>query len=209
MVAAFHAAYRALASLFLPPEGDRLATVVVAIPGLRTVTRPLSSLACGAELGRLLDRLERFDDADVERLGVDHAVLFLSGSRDRAVQPYESWHVDAGDYEQPTASAALSSRYREAGLAVGLPGELPDHVAVELEFCAFLCHQEGDAEEAEARRWREERRSFLMEHPLRWLDAFERALIASVPDTDYARFARTARLVATDDRMLLDALLRG
>jgi TorA maturation chaperone TorD len=205
--AAFHAAYRVVASLFLPPEDARLATVVMAIPELRSITWPLSNLACGASLDRLLTQLEGLDDADVERLGTDHAGLFLSGSRDRAVQPYESWHVEAGGYERPTVSAALSSRYREAGLVVGLPGELPDHVAVELEFCAYLCHQEGDAEEAAVRRWREERRSFLVEHPLRWLDAFERALTASAPDTPYVGFARTARLVATDDRMLLDVLL--
>ena len=206
--AAFHAAYRVLTTLFLPPEEERLATAVTAVPELRSIMWPLSNLACGSLLDRLLTRLERFEDADVERLGADHVALFLSGSRDHAVQPYESWHVGVGGYEQPTVSAALSSRYREAGLAVGLPGELPDHVAVELEFCAYLCHEEGDAREEEARRrWQRERQVFLVEHPLRWLGAFEIALATAMADSLYVGFARTARAVVTDDRMLLDILL--
>jgi TorA maturation chaperone TorD len=207
--ASFRAAYRVLASLFLPPEEERIATVVVAVPELRSTTWLLSGLACGPSLARLFDRLEGLDDASLERLVADHTALFLSGSLDRAVQPYESWHVGADGFEQPSASAALSRRYRKAGLVVALPGELPDHVAAELEFCAHLCRREGDAEGPGVRRWRQERRAFLVEHPLRWLDAFERALAASTPDSPYVGFARTARLVAHDDRMLLDVLLSG
>jgi TorA maturation chaperone TorD len=206
--AAFHAAYRVLALLFLPPEQDRLATVVLAIPELRSIVWPLSNLPCDGHLDELLTGLEALDDAGVERLGTDHAAMFLSGSRDHAVQPYESWHVRAGDYERASVSAALSARYRTAGLAVGLPGELPDHVAIELEFCAYLCHEEGDAaDDAAARRWRRERRAFLVEHPLRWLGSFERAVWGSIPESPYVGFARTARQVASDDRMLLDVLL--
>lgn len=207
--AAFHAAYRVLASLFLPPEPDRVATIIAALPELRTILWPLSNLRCGGILDRIFMWLDGLDDDEVEQLGSDHAALFLSGSRDRAVQPYESWHVGAGDYEQPSVSASLSARYREAGLAVGIPGELPDHVAIELEFCAYLCHEEGDADPAAVVRWREERRRFLLEHPLRWLRTFERALRGSVPATPYTEFARAARAVADDDRMLLDALLAG
>ena len=208
MPAAFNAAYRVLSTLFLPPDGERLATVVTAVPELRSIAWPLSNFACGDALDRILARLERFEDADVERLGADHTALFLSGSRDHAVQPYESWHVGAGGYEQPAVSAALGSLYREAGLAVGLRGELPDHVAVELEFCAYLCHQEGDAREEEARRrWQRERRVFIAEHPLRWLTAFGSALAASMADSLYVGFARTARVVAADDGMLLDIVL--
>jgi TorA maturation chaperone TorD len=206
--AAFHAAYRVLSGLFLPPEADRIATIVTAIPELRRILWPLSNLACGGPLDRMVKELEGLQDEDVERLGEDHTALFLSGSRDHAVQPYESWHLGVDGYEQPAASAALSALYREAGLAVGLPGELPDHVAVELEFCAYLCHQEGDADDEGARlRWRGERRAFLREHPLRWLGAFEGGLAASMPDSRYVGFARTARAVAADDGMLLDIVL--
>jgi TorA maturation chaperone TorD len=205
--AAFHAAYRVISSLFLPPEPDRVATVVIAVPELRLITSPLSSLTCGPVLDGLLADLEGFDDEHVERLAADHAALFLSGSPDRAVQPYESWHVRAGDYEQPAVSAVLSAVYRDAGLAVGIPGELPDHVAVELEFCAYLCHQEGDVDEVSAPRWRRERRAFLIEHPLRWLGAFEHAVRRSIPETRYSGFARAARAVAAADRILLDALI--
>jgi TorA maturation chaperone TorD len=206
--AAFHAAYRVLGALFLPPEGERVATVVTAIPELRHVLWPLSNLACGRPLDRVLARLEGFEDADLERLAADHAALFLSGSRDLAVQPYESWHLGVDGYEQPAASATLATLYRTAGLAVGLPGELPDHVAVEREFCAYLCHEEGDAQDQlERHRWRRERRAFLEEHPLRWLGSFEQALGRSIADSLYVDLARTARVVASDDRMLLDILL--
>jgi TorA maturation chaperone TorD len=206
--AAFHAAYRVLSTLFLPPEQNRLATVVTAVPELRSIVWPLSNLSCGPAFDRVLKELERLEDEDVERLGSDHAALFLSGSRDHAVQPYESWHVGVDGYAQPAASAELSARYRAAGLAVGIAGELPDHIAVELEFCAYLCHQEGDAGTREERqRWQRERRTFLIEHPLRWFAAFEDALQASMARSLYVGFARAARAVAADDRMLLDILL--
>jgi TorA maturation chaperone TorD len=206
--AAFHAAYRVLSALFMPPADQRLATIVTAVPELRRILQPLRNLACGGPLDGLLTELEGFTDEDVERLVSDHTALFLSGSRDRAVQPYESWHVGVDAYRQPAESAELSACYREAGLAVGLAGEPPDHVAIELEFCAYLCHQEGDADDAGSRRrWQATRRGFLRDHPLRWIDSFERGLTASGPDSRYVGFARAARLVAGDDHMLVEAML--
>lgn len=206
--AAFHAAYRVLSGLFLPPDEERIATIVTAIPELRQILWPLSNLACGSSLDRMVKELELLEDEGVERLREDYTALFLSGSRDHAVQPYESWHLGVDGYEQPAVSAELSVRYREAGLKVGLPGELPDHVAVELEFCAYLCHQEGDAEDEGSRvRWRRERSVFLRQHPLRWLGAFVDGLAASMSDSRYVGYARTARAVAADDGMLLDIVL--
>lgn len=206
--AAFHAAYRVLATLFLPPEDPGLATIVTAVPELRRILRPLRNLACGDPVDRLLTELEGLVDEDVERLVGDHTALFLSGSRDEAVQPYESWHVGVDGYRQPVVSAELSVCYREAGLTAGLAGEPPDHLAIELEFCAYLCHQEGDADDAGSRRrWQGMRRAFLREHTLRWIGSFERGLAAARPGSRYVAFARAARLVAEDDDMLLETLL--
>jgi len=154
----------------------------------------------------LLRRLESLDDDDVERMGTEYTSLFLSGSRDLTVQPFESSHVPVSEYEVASVSAAVEARYRRTGLQLASKGELPDHLAVELEFCAYLCHQEGDAtDDEEAARWRAERRAFLSDHLVRWLPSFAEKLARVMPQSAYLRAAEVARAVTADDLVVIDA----
>lgn len=205
--AAFHAAYRVLSTLFLPPDDDRLATLVVATPELRLLTSPIEELSVRDSWRTVLDLIEGLDDAQVAELRADHTALFLSGSRDRSVQPYESAHVAVPDHAQPMVSAAVATTYRNAGLVVTIRGELPDHVAIELEFLAHLCHLEGDAVGGEIDRWRRERDAFLTAHALRWFGRFAESIDASSPGSAYGTIAGTAHRLVEDDALLLDVLL--
>jgi TorA maturation chaperone TorD len=203
--AAFHSAYRTLGGLFLPPEEARVGTLLEATPELDRLTGVLAGLGCHPGWLRLLDRLASLDAAAYERLAADHTNLFLSGSMALAVQPFESSHVPISEYDVGLVGAEVDARYRRAGLTAN-PGHLPDHVAVELEFCAALCHLEGDAEdERVAARWRSERRAFLEDHLTRWLPSFVEALEAKRPGGLHAEAAAVARDVVRDDLLVMGA----
>jgi TorA maturation chaperone TorD len=155
----------------------------------------------------LVRRLGSLDDDDVDRMRAQYTGLFLSGSRDLTVQPFESSYARVSEYDIATVSAAVGTRYRRAGIQLASKGELPDHLAVELEFCAYLCHQEGDAHtDADAAHWRAERRSFLLDHVVRWLPDFAGKLARVMPDSFYAEAAQVVRAVTADDLVIIDAL---
>lgn len=205
--AAQHAVYRVLGSVFLPPEPDRLAMLVAAVPEIERVAQPLEGMAGHRAWTSLVHRLGSLDDDDVDRMRTQYTGLFLSGSRDLTVQPYESSYAPVSEYDIATVSAAVESRYRRAGIQLATTGELPDHVAVELEFCAYLCHQEGDAvSDVDAAHWRAERRSFLDDHLIRWLPDFAAKLARVMPDSLYTEASEVVRGVAADDLVIIDAL---
>lgn len=207
VAAARHATYRTLGSLFLPPDEERLALLVTAEPELRRVTGPLEGLAGNRSWVRLLDRLAALDDDGADAMTSEYTNLFLSGSRDHAVQPFESSHVPVSEFDIATVSAAVEARYRKAGFQLVSKGELPDHVAVELEFCASLTHLEGDAtDETEAARFRAQRRDFLADHLTRWLPSFIDRLGRVAPRSIYCDAAVAARDTVADDALVIDAV---
>ncbi|MEX0985479.1 MAG: molecular chaperone TorD family protein [Actinomycetota bacterium] len=205
--AAQHAVYRVLGSLFLPPEPDRLARLVAAAPELERVALPLEGMTGHRAWTALVGRLGSLEDDDVDRMRTQYTGLFLSGSRDLTVQPFESSYAQVSEYDIATVSAAVETRYRRAGIQLASKGELPDHVAVELEFCAYLCHQEGDADtDVDAARWRAERQSFLIDHLVRWLPDFAGKLARVMPESVYTEAAAVVRAVTADDLVIIDAL---
>jgi TorA maturation chaperone TorD len=205
--AAQHAVYRVLGSFFLPPEPDRLATLVAAAPELERVATPLEGMTGHRAWTALVRRLGSLEDDDVDRMRTQYTGLFLSGSRDLTVQPFESSYAKVSEYDIATVSAAVETRYRRAGIQLASKGELPDHVAVELEFCAYLCHQEGDADtDVDAAHWRAERQSFLVDHVIRWLPDFAGKLARVMPESIYTEAAAVVRAVTADDLVIMDAL---
>lgn len=205
--AAQHAVYRALGSFFLPPEPDRLATLVAAAPELERVALSLEGMTGHRAWTALVRRLASLDDDDVDRMRTQYTGLFLSGSRDLTVQPFESSYAKVSEYDIATVSAAVEARYRRAGIQLASKGELPDHLAVELEFCAYLCHQEGDAEaDVDAAQWRAERQSFLVDHLVRWLPDFAGKLARVMPGSVYTEAAEVVRAVTADDLVIIEAL---
>lgn len=205
--AAQHAVYRVLGSFFLPPEPERLAMLVTAAPELERVAQPLDGMTGHRAWTSLVHRLGSLDDEDVDRMRTQYTGMFLSGSRDLTVQPYESSYAPVSGFDIATVSAAVESRYRRAGIQLATRGELPDHIAVELEFCAYLCHQEGDADSDDgAAHWRAERRSFLEDHLVRWLPDFAAKLARVMPDSLYTEASEVVRGVTADDLVIIDAL---
>lgn len=130
-------------------------------------------------LGREAARLgEAFAAAELGTLLVDYTRLFLGGSEIIA-KPYESvWRSGSGAGDQ---TAALLDLYAQGGFEVDQDfRDLPDHIAVELEFLYLLIYQDA------ARPLRER---FLHEHLAAWVPAFTDAAQGGAQTTFYRQLA--------------------
>ncbi|ELY71504.1 TorD/DmsD family molecular chaperone [Natronobacterium gregoryi] len=101
-------------------------------------------------------------EADFESLRVEHARLFV-GPEDPVCPPYETVYRDAEDAVLGPTTRAVVKWYQTYGLGLEPDWpDLPDHVATELEFAAYLLEHE-DVETCE---------QFLDEHPRQWMNEF-------------------------------------
>ena len=148
-------------------------------PGLQDVAHAASAVQAG------------LPDRALLALRVEHARLFEGPGRPVAV-PFESAWTDRAEtgvtaLNGPSA-ARVALRYRQAGLErAASHRELPDHVAVELEFLYELCRREAGAwratDDGTARDLRAIADRFLRDHPARWWPAFaERVILESRHD---------------------------
>lgn len=128
----------------------------------------------------------------IDRLRVEHTRLF-DGPGKHPCPPYESVYRDA-DADQKygpvmgPSTETVRHWYAEYGLTAGSWNDLPDHVAVELEFAGWLSAR-GETEALE---------SFLNEHPRRWLHTFAERVAKSTREEFYAVLATATREVISD-----------
>ena len=190
---------RFLARGFSYPDADLLA--LLADPATWEQLRAADeALALGIEplLAEMQSWLEGYDDEEQLRrdLEVEYTHLFIAARPHVPAPPYESAYQGRGLLMGEPVSQVLAA-YGEAGLAVHRDyDDLPDHIAAELEFVAYLLQQESET--GQTGEWRERRQRFWQEHLLRWGPEF------------LARVSTAARLPFY--RLLADltgALLRG
>lgn len=152
----------------------------------------------------LAERVRRlaaaFASQDLEALLVDYTRLFV-GPVDPRAQPYGSFWL--GDDTKPAqdSTAALLALYREGGFDVDdALCDLPDHVAVELEFLYLLLfarNQALQANDADALRAVDRlQRRFIREHLGAWIGPFAAAVQAGAETPFYRELAAlTERVV--------------
>ncbi|HKZ76040.1 MAG TPA: molecular chaperone TorD family protein, partial [Actinomycetota bacterium] len=199
--------YRVLAGLFLFPDRERLATLATAAPEVRRRTEPLRDLAFFPSWDALVGKLEGLSDGDVERLQEEYTALFVSGAHGRSCPPYESAYAGGPGLESGLIGADIEAVYASVGMGVVATGELPDHLAVELEFLSFLCGEEaGSADPSDGDAWRARQHAFLSKHLLRWLPTFVSGLRAVDPGGFYRGAAEAALEFAGHDKVLVEAL---
>lgn len=129
------------------------------------------------ELAERAQRLgQSFAAASLEDLLVDYTRLFL-GAPQALAQPYASvWLTEEPELKQDSAMQLLQL-YEQGGFEID-PGfrDLPDHVAVELEFLYLLNYQQNQAAAGGDAAARQAvavlRTAFLIGHLGRWLGRF-------------------------------------
>lgn len=130
---------------------------------------------------------ERLDD-----LLLDYTRFFL-GPNDIA-QPYGSVWLSGEKILMQGSTMAVLQLYREGGFEIDEDfRELPDHIAVELEFLYLLIYRENQAQqvgEADAlRSTASQRKRFLDEHLGAWIGPFTAAVKAGAKSAFYRELA--------------------
>lgn len=106
--------------------------------------------------------------------------------------PWESVYTSPKGLMMQESHDAASEFYRQAGLAVGDPGVLQDHVGAELSFLAVL-YGKMETEPERAPRYRELAERFLAEHLRKWIPAFSADMEMAADLRFYKTLARATR----------------
>ncbi|MFQ5942499.1 MAG: molecular chaperone [Anaerolineales bacterium] len=185
------ATYRLFAALFLYPSQDRMRE-------LRQLAREFtegreSSLdfSFPPELWQLLEGLPLQNSPKIEE---EYTALFSVKPK---APPYESYYVDPEGFSRGWIGVNLDGVYTASGVSVSSTNKEPsDHVAVELEFMAYLCSLEAQAiedrdESARAHSVRHQA-GFLDQHLGLWFSTFARKVREASPNSLYDMVARAA-----------------
>ena len=188
-------AYRLLASLFLYPNEQRLDSLVPLARDFQGNGPSLTRLAFYGSWQRLLIALQALSTEDQTAEIEDAFVrLFLVNARAPLL---ESSYLDPHREVAGWIAAQLSREYAEQGLVLSPAMPLiPDHLAVELEFMAFLCTREIDSwtdeaveEGLQTLSWQQD---FLDRHLTRWCSPFAGRVANADGEGLYAVAARAA-----------------
>ena len=151
---------------------------------------PTEQLAEAVETGELGPVVGDVGSVDLRRLSAEYTRLFV-GPAGPPCPPYESVYRDGDDPDElgpvkGPATMAVVRWYREFGVqpAADHP-DLPDHIATELEFAAYLAEAGFD----------ERLDQFLAEHLAVWTDEFLSQVEAETREAFYASLAATTREV--------------
>lgn len=111
-----------------------------------------------------------------QELLVDYAKLFV-GPDELLAHPYGSVYLDGPKILMGDSTMDVIATYRDADFAISAEfKEVPDHIAVELEFLYLLCYNESLAEieqRCEDRdHWCSRRQQFIENHLGRWVERF-------------------------------------
>lgn len=201
--------YATFAALFLFPEDDRVCSLRDAVPELQSLLGLFPAMVHFRVLDQLCRTLAGLSATDLAGLNEVYTSLFLSGAGPLACPPCASAYLCRGQ-DAGWVSTALDGTYARAALQAGHDLS-PDHVAVELDFLAFLCAEEascwaaGDATAA-VRLLRREG-MFIKQHLDWWFERFATRLARVDPLGLHATAANSAATFLAHDVNLIDGLL--
>jgi putative dimethyl sulfoxide reductase chaperone len=204
--------YRLLAAALLYPDE----TTIEAIPILAAALRQDSDLAARMSFfvpwDRFVAKAETLGPADLSALEQSYLPLFMGTSVQRPVPLHETSFLDPESEMSGQVLADIEGAYGAAGLAASSSaGEMPDHVAVELEFVSYLIGGEEGGWEAgelsQVQRSIRTQRRFLQRHPCTWLPVVAREVASRQPEGFYAAATAAAWAMTAHDVDFLPVLL--
>ena len=134
-----------------------------------------------------------FLDQDIQTLLVDHTALFIGPAQPKAM-PYATFWLTDDQSMRHEATMAVLDFYERGGFDVDAQiHELPDHVAIELEFLYALMFRLNEAKrqsnEDESNETSLLIGSLLNDHLGRWIPEFTQAVQANAETEFYKRAA--------------------
>lgn len=180
--------FRLLAACFYPPQPDlwRQENLLGNLTHLLSVVCPAAA--------EYAHRMEvSAPRCSAETLMVEYARLFVGPQRVVA-PPYGSVYLEEGRRVMGESTLEAQREYEEAGLHLDAAfKELPDHIAVEMEFAYYLTARAVDAAAAgntnDATRHYSARERFLNQHLRRWVPPFCARIIEGTENDFYRPLA--------------------
>ncbi|MFA5516642.1 MAG: molecular chaperone TorD family protein [Desulfuromonadales bacterium] len=171
--------------------------------------------ALSSHLARTFPSATRFSDRmreslavySEEELAVEYSKLFV-GPFELKAPPYGSVYLDGNRTVMGASTGDVHQFYLSCGLKLADDfHELPDHIAVELEFMSYLIHQQSAATAAgnvkEAERFARLQEKFLEKYLVPWLGGFCSAIREGCDNQFYRALADTLEAVAQHDHARL------
>lgn len=178
--------YRLFAALFLYPDETRLSTLGTTAKELLDQIDFRESFPFSSSLELLLEALSILKMSDERAIRDEYNSLF---SIKPQAPPYESYYMDPEGQFRGWIAAKLEGEYNEAGLALSPTlNELPDHIAVELEYMSYLCDLEARARELGKEadgEYHIRQRAFMHRHLAQWFPKFMERVKDSNPEHLY------------------------
>jgi TorA maturation chaperone TorD len=175
--------YRFFASLHLYPDRDRLASLQNAALQLQGD----GSLSLSTQFSALNEFIGGLHAGSIDQVEEEYVGLFTVNP---FAPPYESYYQDPEGFVRSWVIIQLENEYAGAGLNISRTFKEPaDHVAIELEFMAFLCSQEAKGREIgnenNIRSSLDRQNRFLGSHLGKWYSRFAHAVNEAPTDGLY------------------------
>lgn len=195
-------AYRVLAAVFRDPD-DPATNDALELRSLRSAARRLGSSISPAAWTAIRRIARRHARAGEHRAIFGHVVA-------HGCPPYETEFGRRHVFGQSQELGDIRGFYEAFGVRPRTGGERPDHVACELEFLALLALKEAiavaGADDERRSLCREATRSFLQDHPGRWVRALAARIGQRAPDSGYAAAAMIAATMLGEHALSVGAI---
>lgn len=187
-------AYRLFTYLFIYPEEDNYEIILKGARELLDVEYIWNEFSFADSFKELLEAFNELPEEIPESMLNEFNRLFWVKP---VAPPYESYYLVSDGNLRGNTAADLEGVYRIAGLSVSTrQNELPDHIAVELEFMSFLCGKEAESmntrNEQETAAVQEEQRIFLGQHLGIWFPQFAKQVKRNSKDPLYTQVIDSA-----------------
>ncbi len=139
--------------------------------------------------------------SDIESIKIDYSKLFL-GPNSLIAPPYGSVYLENTRRVMGDSTMDVMNRYREEGLDISIK-EVPDHIAIELEFMYLLIFKQVEAIRSSnpenAASYLRKQQAFLESHLGMWVPEFANNIEANGQTEFYKNLARSTKLFVEED----------
>jgi TorA maturation chaperone TorD len=195
--------YKSLANFYRLPEEPTLTN-------LDTLSEQLSNLNSEAASYINCMQAELDQSCDLEMLRIEYTRLFI-GPYSLPAPPYGSVYIENERKVMGDSSMDAKKRYQSFGLDISNSiKEVPDHIAVELEFMFFLIYKEieniqsNDPEQAQEIIYHQ--KSFLSDHLNMWIPDFTDCVIENAGTEFYRNLAKATRIFVAEEIEYLESI---
>jgi len=203
--------YSLLSAVFLGNWQDTADLISDTASEVLAVSEWASDMSFHRDLAGFLKAFGELDPEAYPEIESQYHQLFGANPLASPVALNETSYLVPGAEETGWVLASVERHYSSAGVeSTPASGNVQDHIAVELEFIAFLCGIEAEAwvddNFKEARRMQDRQRRFLDQHLSNWIPIFLREVTARDKSGPFRLAAKAVQVQVIHDLDFLRSL---